>query len=77
MSRAEYAALGFPGADELANMFAFKREFNTEYCARRSVAASRALHPGLLDFKAWLERHAVACNTWRAQSAGTRGKESP
>ncbi|MBN8488529.1 MAG: NmrA/HSCARG family protein [Burkholderiales bacterium] len=58
MDRAQYAALGFPGADELANMFAFKREFNDEYRARRSVAASRVLHPGMLDFRQWLARHA-------------------
>lgn len=60
MSRAQYAALGFPGAEELANMFAFKREFNDEFCARRNVAASRALHPQLLDFRQWLARHAGA-----------------
>ena len=60
MSRAQYAALNFPGADELANMFTFKCEFNSEFCARRSVATSRALHPRLLDFKAWLARHGAA-----------------
>jgi len=42
-----YAALGFPGADDLANMFAFKHDFNAEFCAARDVAATRELHPGL------------------------------
>jgi len=55
---AQYAALGFPGADDLANMFAFKHDFNGDYCARRPVAATRALHPGVLDFDAWLALHA-------------------
>ena len=53
-----YGQLGFPGADDLANMFQFKRDFNAVYCAARPVAASRALHPGLLDFEGWLLRHA-------------------
>jgi uncharacterized protein YbjT (DUF2867 family) len=60
MPPADYARLGFPGAEDLANMFQFKRDFNAAYCAARSVEASRALHPGLLDFDGWLARHAAA-----------------
>ncbi|HSC62891.1 MAG TPA: NmrA/HSCARG family protein, partial [Caldimonas sp.] len=45
MEPAAYAKLGFPGAADLANMFQFKRDFNAEFCAARSVAATRALHP--------------------------------
>src|SRR5690606_35370244 len=33
LSRDEYAALGFPGAADLANMFQFKRDFERSYCA--------------------------------------------
>lgn len=58
LTRAQYAALGFPGAADLANMFAFKHDFNDAYCARRDVAATRMLHPGLQGFDAWLSRHA-------------------
>jgi len=54
MPPAQYAALGFPGADDLANMFQFKHDFNDPFCAARPVAESRALHPGLLTFEAWL-----------------------
>lgn len=68
LSRADYAALGFPGADDLANMFAFKREFNDVFCGCRNVAATRSLHPGLLDFSGWLSRHADACKAWREQT---------
>jgi uncharacterized protein YbjT (DUF2867 family) len=53
----DYARLDFPGADDLANMFQFKTDFNRAFCARRPVAATRALHPGLQGFDAWLARH--------------------
>lgn len=49
-----YRAFGFPGAEDLGNMFQFKRDFEAEFCAARDVAASRALHPGLQTFAAWL-----------------------
>ena len=54
MPPADYARLGFPGAEDLANMFQFKHDFNDAYCAARSTAQSKALHPGLLSFEAWL-----------------------
>ena len=54
----EYRALGFPGADDLGNMFQFKRDFEHAYRTSRSVACSRELHPGLATFAAWLERNA-------------------
>ncbi|HUG23105.1 NmrA/HSCARG family protein [Piscinibacter sp.] len=54
---ASYAQLAFPGAAELANMFQYKHDFNDCYCASRPVAATRALHPGLLSFEGWLDRH--------------------
>ena len=59
-TRAQYAASGFPGAEDLANMFAFKAECNAAYCARRPVDATRALVPGLLDFDGWLARNRAA-----------------
>lgn len=58
MTPARYAALGFPGADELANMFQFKMEFEQRYCASRDPACARDLHPGLSTFAGWLARHA-------------------
>ena len=53
----QYRALGFPGAEELGNMFQFKRDFEADYTAARSVATSRELHPQLQTFAAWLARH--------------------
>jgi uncharacterized protein YbjT (DUF2867 family) len=49
-----YRSFGFPGADDLGNMFQFKRDFNDEYCAARSVELSRALNPELQSFEQWL-----------------------
>lgn len=57
-SFAEMAALPIPGAAGLANMYRFLHDFNDEVRAMRPVAATRELHPGLLDFDAWLALHA-------------------
>jgi uncharacterized protein YbjT (DUF2867 family) len=53
-----YRALGFPGADDLGNMFQFKRDFNQDFCKARSLSASRALNPDLQDFATWLAHNA-------------------
>jgi uncharacterized protein YbjT (DUF2867 family) len=52
-----YRGLGFPGADDLGNMFQFKRDFSSDYCGARSVATSRSLNPDILNFKAWLAKY--------------------
>jgi len=52
-----YRSFGFPGADDLGNMFQFKAEFEAQFCGARSVEETRRLHPGLQDFAAWLERN--------------------
>jgi uncharacterized protein YbjT (DUF2867 family) len=53
----QYRAFGFPGADELGNMFQFKRDFEREYVGARSLPLSRELNPGLQNFADWLARH--------------------
>ena len=50
----DYRALGFPGADDLGNMFQFKRDFEHSYCASRSIDCARELNPRLQTFAAWL-----------------------
>jgi uncharacterized protein YbjT (DUF2867 family) len=52
-----YRSFGFPGADDLGNMFQYKGEFESEYCRARSVNESRSLNPDLLTFAAWLSRY--------------------
>jgi uncharacterized protein YbjT (DUF2867 family) len=57
LSPDEYAALGFPGADDLANMFRFNRDFEREFCGSRSISRTRELHPGAQTFARWLQVH--------------------
>ena len=49
-----YRSFGFPGADDVGNMFQWQRDFAKEYGAARDVAATRALNPQLQTFDAWL-----------------------
>lgn len=50
-----YRSFGFPGADDLGNMFQFKRDFEADFCAARSVENTRKLNPALKSFRQWLE----------------------
>ncbi|HET7204511.1 MAG TPA: NmrA/HSCARG family protein [Steroidobacteraceae bacterium] len=50
--------LGFPGADDLGNMFQFNHDFSDRFCAARSVEFSRSLNPRLQTFAQWLDGHA-------------------
>jgi uncharacterized protein YbjT (DUF2867 family) len=52
-----YRGFGFPGADDLGNMFQFKRDFNDYYCGVRDLRVARSLNPSLQTFSAWLERN--------------------
>jgi len=56
---AQYRAFGFPGAEDLGNMFQFYAEFGEYFCGARSVEASRALNPALQSFDDWLAKNAV------------------
>jgi uncharacterized protein YbjT (DUF2867 family) len=47
----------FPGADDIGNMFQFKRDFAEVYCGARSPDFSRALNPSLQTFETWLTHH--------------------
>jgi len=52
-----YRTFGFPGADEMGNMFQYKRDFNDAYVGGRSLAVSRSLNPDLQSFDTWLEKN--------------------
>jgi uncharacterized protein YbjT (DUF2867 family) len=54
-----YRGFGFPGAEDLGNMFQYNVEFEAEFRGARDVDFSRSLAPGLLTFAAWLERYAA------------------
>ena len=55
---AQYRALGFPGADDLGNMWQFKRDFNDYYRGARDPAVARRYAPEIMDFAAWLALNA-------------------
>jgi len=52
-----YRSFGFPGAQDLGNMFQFKRDFEQYYCGARDLKVSRALNPRLQTFDAWLDQN--------------------
>ncbi|HEU5359931.1 MAG TPA: NmrA/HSCARG family protein, partial [Candidatus Deferrimicrobiaceae bacterium] len=52
-----YRGLGFPGADDLGNMFQFKRDFEQVFCGARNPDAARAINPSLQTFEGWLEKN--------------------
>jgi len=54
---ATFRSFGFPGADDLGNMFQFNHDFEQDFCARRNLAESRALNPELQTFAAWLAQN--------------------
>lgn len=49
-----YRSFGFPGAEDLGNMFQFTTEFEAEYCGARDIEATRRLNPRLKSFDEWL-----------------------
>jgi uncharacterized protein YbjT (DUF2867 family) len=53
----DFRALGFPGADEVGNMFQYYGEAEADFTQARDLTAVRALHPGLQDFASWLAAH--------------------
>jgi len=54
VSPAVYRSFGFPGADDLGNMFQFKADFQSLYCGNRPLELSRSLNPKLQTFAKWL-----------------------
>ena len=53
----QYRGFGFPGADDLGNMFQFYAEFEDEFVAARPVEAARRLNPELQTFAGFLARN--------------------
>lgn len=53
-----YRSFDFPGADDLGNMFQFKRDFNDDFNNIRKEDLSKDLNPDLQDFDKWLSLNA-------------------
>ncbi|MCC6129362.1 MAG: NmrA/HSCARG family protein [Acidobacteria bacterium] len=50
-----YRTFGFPGADDLGNMFQFKRDFESDFCGLRDLGLSRSLNTRLQTFATWCQ----------------------
>lgn len=53
-----YRAFGFPGSDDLGNMFQFYRDFEADCNKVRDVEKTRELNPELKSFSDWLSVNA-------------------
>jgi uncharacterized protein YbjT (DUF2867 family) len=58
ISPSVYRSFGFPGADDLGNMFQFYDEFAEELNSIRDVKRTRELNPSVQDFSQWLKQNA-------------------
>lgn len=52
-----FRGLGFPGADDLGNMFEYQALYEAEFVESRDVALARSLDPDLQSFDTWLARN--------------------
>ena len=50
-----FASFGFPGADDLANMFAFNAEFIPN--RKEEMDQARSMYPGLKTFETWMSEN--------------------
>ena len=55
---ATFRSFGFPGADDLGNMFQFYQEFEDLCTSVRNVRYSKELNPAIQSFDEWLQNNA-------------------
>ena len=53
----EYRGYGFPGADEMGNMFQYYRDFDKEFFAQRDLNTARSLNPALQNFDQFIAQN--------------------
>ena len=53
VSPEEYRGFGFPGADDMGNMFQYYRDFDQVVLGLRDVGVCRSLNPKLQSFETW------------------------
>ena len=53
-----YRNFGFDGADEMGNMYQYKRDFNDSFCGVRDMERVHLLNPEMQTFAQWLESNA-------------------
>jgi hypothetical protein len=49
-----FRGFGFPGAEDLGNMFQYYKEFETEFSDARDIRIAKELNPSLQSFEMWL-----------------------
>ncbi len=52
-----YRSFGFPGADDIGNMFQFYRDFERDSLQIRDLNITHSLNPAQLNFDAWLTKY--------------------
>jgi len=52
-----YRGFGFPGADDLGNMFQIYDEFEKPFAGARSVEFTKSLVPSVMNFDQWLAKN--------------------
>jgi len=52
-----YRSFGFPGADDLGNMFQFNHDFEDYFCGARSIDFTKSINPALKSFDVWLNEN--------------------
>ena len=52
-----YRGFGFPGAEDLGNMFQFYADFEDYFVGARNLDGARALNPKLQNFDQWLAKN--------------------
>jgi len=58
-----YRGFGFPGADEMGNMFQVYRDFEKQVLGARSADIARKLNPQLQSFDQWLAKNKSRIST--------------
>jgi hypothetical protein len=53
-----YRGFGFPGADDLGNMFQFYRDCNDDFIGNRDLILTKELNPDIKSFDMWLSENA-------------------
>ncbi len=53
----QYRSFGFPGADDLGNMFQFYRDFETYFTGARDLKFSKELNPELQSLEMWIKEN--------------------
>lgn len=57
VTAATFRSFGFPGADDIGNMFQIYEEFEKPFAGARSVEFTRSLNPSLTTFEKWVAQN--------------------